>query len=156
MARPPLRRSTTTVALIAVLISVVVWAPIGTVRYRVATAPFPSDFFLLARQDGVLAGQVNIDGTACFWLGDQQHRGMALSWPWGYSARASPVAPALGWTPLASISGLTVYDEGGRRVARIGQRVAMAGGLEPDGVRSIAGCSGFPGYWGVGKVVSAA
>jgi hypothetical protein len=155
MARPPLRRSNVTVALIAVLISVVVWASIGSVKYRLATAPSPSNFILLARADGVLGGQVNLDGTACFWLGDQQHRGMALSWPWGYSARASPVAPALGWTPLASISRLAVYDETGRRVARIGQRVAMAGGLEPEGVRSILGCSGFPGYWGVGKVVGA-
>ena len=153
VARTTLRRFDATVALIIVFVSVGLWASVGTVRYRVATAPFPSSFTLLARAEGVLAGQVNLDGTACLWLGDQHHR-MALSWPWGYTARATPAAVAWGWAHLGPMAHLAVYDERGRRVAAIGQRVAMAGGLEPEGVRSIVGCSGFSGYWGVGMVVS--
>ena len=104
--------------------------------YKIATASVRSDFILLARTEGVLGGRTNPDGTACFWLG-QSDAGVALSWPYGYSARANPLA---------------VYDDSGNRVATVGQRVVMAGGTLADGVSSIPGCSGFTVFWGVGRV----
>jgi hypothetical protein len=106
--------------------------------YKIATASARSDFMNLARADGVIQGQTNSDGTACFWLGTNS-AGEALSWPYGYSARANPLA---------------VYDDSGNRVAVVGHRVTMAGGLMPDSVHSITGCSGFTRFLGVGQVVS--
>jgi hypothetical protein len=138
-----------------VLVSLwVAWAGMGTSHYRISAAPVRTNAILLSRLDGVLAAQANMDGTACFWVGEGPNR-RALSWPWGYTARGSPLAPALGWANLASMSRLAVYDDTGRRVAGIGQRVAMAGGLAGNDVQSIVGCSGFPEYWAVGQVVSA-
>jgi hypothetical protein len=107
--------------------------------YRIATASVRSDFMNMARADGVIQGETNGDGTACFWIGTTS-KGQALSWPYGYSARANPLA---------------VYDDSGNRVAVVGNRVAMAGGLMPDSVHSITGCSGFTQFWGVGEVISA-
>jgi hypothetical protein len=111
----------------------------GGETYRIATAGAPSEFINLARSEGVLLGRANGDGTACFWLGNISD-GRALSWPYGYSARANPLA---------------VYNDAGDRVAAVGQRVTMAGGLMADSVHSITGCPGFTQFWGVGKVVSA-
>lgn len=65
--------------------------------------------------------------------------GSALSWPYGYSARANPLA---------------VYDDSDNRVAVVGDRVTMAGGLMADSVHSITGCLGFTEFWGVGQVVA--
>ena len=62
----------------------------GGITYKIATAAERSDFMHLARTDGVLNGQTNADGTACFWLGDVTS-GVALSWPYGYSARGNPL-----------------------------------------------------------------
>ena len=107
--------------------------------YKIATASVRSDFINLARTEGVLNGRTNLDGTACFWLGQVGAR-VALSWPYGYSARDNPLA---------------VYDDSGNRVATAGERVTMAGGMMADGVSSITGCSGFTLFWGVGRVVSA-
>src|SRR5258708_27189842 len=106
-------------------------APTGE-TYKIATASVRSDAILGARMEGVLQGQVNSDRTACFWIGAST--GMALSWPYGYSARANPLA---------------VYDDARNRVAAVGQRVAMGGGLMADIVRSITGCPGFTEVWGV-------
>jgi hypothetical protein len=93
----------------------------------------------LAIAGGILQGQVNGDGTACFWLGTSSG-GQPLSWPYGYSARANPLA---------------VYDDTGGRVATVGQRVSLTGGRMPDNVHSIAGCAGFTQFFGVGQVGSA-
>lgn len=123
--------------LAAALVFVAACAPSGSgTTYKIATATARSDFMNLARTEGVLNGQTNIDGTACFWLG-QVTAGLALSWPYGYSARDDPLA---------------VYDDSGTRVAAAGQRVVMAGGMMGDSVHSITGCSGFTQLWGVGRV----
>ena len=114
-------------------------ASTATVTYKIATAPAPSTSSNLARADGVLGGQTNGDGSACFWLSTGRDK-IALSWPYGYSARISP---------------LTVYDDTGKPVAEVGEIVTMAGGLLPDSVHSVTGCSGFTKFWDVGKVVSA-
>jgi hypothetical protein len=68
---------------IALLALIVVLAGAGSVGYRIAAAPARSDITLLARLDGVLAGQANPDGTACFWVKDGTDR-TALFWPWHY------------------------------------------------------------------------
>jgi hypothetical protein len=138
---------------VALVLLGVVWAGMGTVTYRLATAPAPSDVMLTARLDGVLAAQANIDGTTCFWVGDGQYR-TALSWPWGYSARGSPLAPAWGWGHADSLSRLAVYDEAGKRIAEVGRRVALGGGLMAEDVKSLRGCSGFPQFWAVGTVIN--
>lgn|GEM_PF-2477164 len=111
----------------------------ATTTYQIATATASSDSINLARSDGVLGGQTNRDGTACIWLINGRDK-IALSWPYGYTARVSP---------------LTVYDGTGKPVAEVGEVVTLAGGLLGGDVRSIPGCSGFTKFWGVGEVVSA-
>ena len=111
----------------------------ATVTYKIATASVSAEAINLARADGALAGQTNRDGTACFWLATGRDE-IALSWPYGYTARISP---------------LTVYDDSGKPVAEVGEIVTLAGGESPDAVHSIAGCTGFTKFWDVGKVVSA-
>ena len=111
----------------------------ATVIYQIATATASSDSTNLARADGVLGGQTNRDGTACIWLINGRDK-IALSWPYGYTARVSP---------------LTVDDGTGKPVAEVGEVVTLAGGPLGGDVRSIPGCSGFTKFWGVGAVVSA-
>jgi hypothetical protein len=93
----------------------------------------------LAGSEGVLAGQINNDGTACFWISNGSTR-TALFWPYGYKAVEPPLA---------------VYDDKDVRVAVVGQRVTMTGGRLPDDVHSVVGCPGFTDFWGVGRVNSA-
>ncbi len=114
-------------------------ASTATVSYKIATASVRSNSINPARADGVLGGQTNGDGSACFWLSTGRDK-IALSWPYGYSARVSP---------------LTIYDDTGKPLAQVGEIVTMAGGLLPDNVHSITGCTGFTKFWGVGEVVSA-
>jgi hypothetical protein len=111
----------------------------GIQTYRIASASVRTDAINLARSDGVLGGQVNADGTACFWIGDGPGK-TALSWPYGYKAHDPPLA---------------VSDDRDMRVAVVGQRVTMAGGLLADDVTSILGCRGFTRFWGVGLVEKA-
>ncbi len=111
----------------------------GIHTYLIATAPMPTEFVHLARADGVLGGQVNGDGTACFWIGDGPGR-IALSWPYGYKAHSPP---------------LGVADDKGMRVAAVGQLVELAGGRLADDTSSIIGCRGFTMAWGVGLVEKA-
>jgi hypothetical protein len=96
--------------------------------YKVATwySPTPS-----ARVNtgvtGLLGGQINADGTACFWLvGDGEDRN-ALEWPSGYSARDKP---------------LSIFDQSGRLVATAGEVVSLGGGMAPEDViaKGISGC----------------
>jgi hypothetical protein len=110
-----------------------------SVPYQIATAKVRSDVSLLARLDGVLNGRTNADGTACLWIG-QGSEAIALSWPFGYSAGGNS---------------LTVYDDSGKGVATVGQRVVFGGGLMADEVHSILGCNGFLNFWGVGFVAEA-
>ncbi len=111
----------------------------ATVSYRIATASVKSDAINLARADGTLGGKTNADGTACVWLATGRDE-IALSWPYGYTARISP---------------LTVFDDTGKPVAQVGEIVTLAGGMPPEDVHSITGCSGFTKFWDVGQVVSA-
>jgi hypothetical protein len=110
----------------------------GIQTYRIASASVRSDAINLAQSDGVLGGQVNPDGTACFWIGDGPGK-TALSWPYGFKGHEPP---------------LSVSDETDTQVAVVGQRVMLAGGLLPDDVSSILGCHGFTIFWGVGLVVT--
>jgi hypothetical protein len=112
---------------------------VGGASYKIAAATARSDYMHLAGAGGILQGQINGDGTASFWLGTSSG-GQALSWPYGYSARDNPLA---------------VYDDAGNRVAAVGQKVTMTGGLMADNVHSITGCSGFMEFFGVGQVDSA-
>lgn len=107
-------------------------------QYEIATTP-PGQATLLARADGVLAGKVNRDGTACFWLsnGDAQ---LLLYWPDGYYAGGAS---------------LTVFDRAGTKRASVGQRVTFAGGLAPDGYATPLGCAPSTHVWIVGEVVAA-
>jgi hypothetical protein len=73
----------------------------------------------------------NADGTACLWVGDGSDR-TAIIWPYGFYADGSPLA---------------VFDSSGHRTATIGQRIKLGGGLEPDSLHSIVGCSGFSQFW---------
>src|SRR5438874_576734 len=98
----------------------------GPQTYRIATASVRSDATHLAGLDGVLRGQSNADGTACFWVGDGSTR-IALFWPYGYKAIVPPLA---------------VYDDKDMLVAVVGQRLTMTGGRLADDVHSIAGCPG--------------
>src|SRR5260370_40123433 len=103
----------------AVLISFVLVAGLSTCvsspprvgSYRIATASVRSDIINMARAEGILNGEANADGTACFWLGPN-NGAQALSWPFGYTAGGSP---------------LSVYDDSGRSVASVGQHVVFAG-----------------------------
>jgi hypothetical protein len=109
----------------------------GIQIYRIATASVRGDATNWAQLDGVLGGQVNPDGTSCFWIGDGPDK-TALSWPYGFKAHAPP---------------LTVSDDREMQMAVVDQRVMLAGGLLPDDVGSILGCQEFTKFWGVGLVV---
>jgi hypothetical protein len=93
--------------------------------YRVATAysSIPGLGFDGGRS-GVLGGQTNPDGTACFWVGSGQDQA-ALVWPEGYSAHGNPLA---------------ISDARGRVLATVGQYVALRGGLAPEGSKPPLGC----------------
>jgi hypothetical protein len=120
----------------------------GWPRYRIAAEERPSQGYLDAESGGVLHGRVNLDGTACLWLGEARVvfglggarvDAVAVFWPYGYSAGGWPI---------------TVYDAAGKRVATDGNRVSVGGGMLPGSVRSITGCSGFAAYWGASPQIS--
>ena len=110
-------------------------AVVGTVifpkTYKVATwySPTPQIGFH-SSTTGVLDGQINADGSACFWLGSGEDR-TALLWPPGYSARDKP---------------LSIFDAKGHMIATVGDLVTFGGGLAPDDViaRGIFGCPTTP------------
>ena len=93
----------------------------------------------LARADGVLEGRLNKDGTACFWIGAGAGR-QQLIWPDGY---------------FAGGASLTVFDKAGTKLASVGQRVTLAGGLASDGVGTPLGCDPALQAWIVGSVIEA-
>ena len=150
------RRPAATATFVAVTVAIVlaaVWASAGTVTYRVATVPAPSNGSQLALATGQLGGQANVDGTACFWLGTGQQE--AILWPYGFTARGSLLSLARPLSAPAPAGRLAVYDHSGRRVAEVGQIVVMGGGVLSNDVRSITGCAGFARVWRVGLVDSA-
>ena len=108
----------------------------GIQTYRVATSAVPGGAAWHALAVGVLGGQVNGDGTACFWIGDGPDM-KALFWPYGYKAHQPP---------------LGVSDETGANVAVVGERVSIGGGLFGEDGSSIVGCRGFTRFWAVGSV----
>jgi hypothetical protein len=103
--------------------------------YRIATHP-ATQFNRDARTGGTLNGVVNTDGTACLWLGEGVDR-IALVWPDGYVARASP---------------LEVLDEHGTQVAVVGSKVTLTGGLGATG--TVTGCESIVQTWAVGQVLA--
>src|SRR5258708_25475034 len=62
----------------------------GGGSYRIASASVRSDIINMARAEGILNGEANADGTACFWLGPN-HGAQALSWPFWCTARGRPL-----------------------------------------------------------------
>jgi hypothetical protein len=106
--------------------------------YKVATwySPTPEIGFL-SSSTGVLRGQTNADGSACFWLGSGEDRA-ALLWAPGYSARDNP---------------LSIFDAKGHRIATVGELVTLGGGLAPDDViaKGIFGCPKTPLVKGVNQ-----
>ena len=120
-----------TIALLVVL---------GTVMfpksYKVATwyATSPSTGSLTSGT-GLLSGQTNVDGSACFWLGSGDDRA-ALLWPPGYSARGNP---------------LSVFDAKGHLIATVGEVITLDGGKAPEDViaMGIFGCPKTPLVRGV-------
>lgn len=106
-------------------------AVLGTVMfpqsYKVATwhGTTPSAGSLTSGS-GLLGGQHNVDGSACFWLGTGDDRA-ALLWPPGYSAGGSP---------------LSIFDEKGQKIATVGEVVTLDGGVAPEDVisKGIFGC----------------
>ena len=87
----------------------------------------------LTGKGGLLAGQTNLDGTACFWLGDAETR-EALMWPPGSVARSEP---------------LRVIDESGHVAATVGEYVSLDGATAaPEAIlgKGILGC---PASWPV-------
>jgi hypothetical protein len=103
-----------TIALLAVL---------GTAMfpksYKVATwyATTPTTGSLTSGT-GLLGGQTNADGSACFWLGSGEDRA-ALLWPPGYSARGNP---------------LSIFDEKGQMISTVGEVVTSDGGVAAEDV----------------------
>ncbi len=119
------------------IVVLVVGCAIGAARtadYAIATQD-SAGFSHAARAGGILHGQVDSDGTACFWLGDGTER-VALIWPPGFTAKANPVS---------------VYDSNDNRVGMIGAQIAVSGGLAPNTV--VFGCAGFTQAWAVGQVI---
>lgn len=86
--------------------------------YKVATHYVPrGGARALTGFGGYLRGQINADGTACFWVGNDPSERTALIWPNGYEARANPV--------------LSIYDENGHVLGSVGQLVEFDGSTAP-------------------------
>ena len=91
-------------------------------RYQVATYP-DTGYYHLAAFHGILAGQANEDGTACFWFDGRPDT--ALIWPSGYTAHGEP---------------LSVLDPQGRPVAVVGREFNGGGGLASQDRIAVSGC----------------
>jgi hypothetical protein len=108
------------------------------IKYKVATTSTSSGFGLNSRLEGQLDGQTNGDGTACFWISNANVTTVLL-WPRGFSAQGDP---------------LEIHDDKGRRLAQVGEQIALRGGrgqTPPAG--PIFGCSGTHQVWVVAEVV---
>ena len=91
----------------------------STPSYKVATWSPPAgagalpEGRALTGVTGLLAGRINADGTACFWLSNEGYQ-PALMWPPRYSAHGNP---------------LTVYSKNGQPVATVGEFVNLDGAV---------------------------
>jgi hypothetical protein len=105
--------------------------------YKVATwyATTTASIGSLSSGTGLLGGQTNADGSACFWLGSGEDRAVLL-WPPGYSARGNP---------------LSVFDAKGHLIATVGEVITLDGGTAPEDViaKGIFGCPKTPLVMGV-------
>jgi hypothetical protein len=90
---------------------------------------------------GRLAGHVNQDGTACFWLHDGEGRTYIL-WPDGWSAHGDP---------------LGVFNQAGARVATVGETLNFGGGMfyETEMKTPVVGCGTVKRAFLVGEVQKA-
>jgi hypothetical protein len=103
-------------------------------KYSIATWAWPvvdgsplAPARALTGKSGLLAGQTNADGTACFWLGDGESR-ETLMWPPGYTARSDP---------------LRAIDDNGHVAATVGEFVSLDGATAaPEAIlgKGILGC----------------
>src|SRR6266550_261025 len=106
--------------------------------YEVATVSTrPSGARMQSEFSGTLGGQVNHDGTACFWLGSGQNR-TVLIWPGGYSGRGAPPS---------------IVDQRGQILASVGQQVTLGGGTISPAASSILGCPPTAEAFEVGEVL---
>jgi hypothetical protein len=106
--------------------------------YKVATvSTWPPGASMQAEFSGILGGQVNHDGTACFWLGNGQSR-TVLIWPGGYSGRGTPPS---------------IVDQRGQILASVGQHVTLGGGTITPVTSYILGCPPAAEAFEVGEVV---
>lgn len=123
-------------ACLAIIFLVSACVPPGPASFAVATAPSsPSDAGWTARLEGVLKGQSNNDGSACFWV-ERDGTKTVLVWPANYSGRGMP---------------LTIVDAKGNKLAGVGQYVILRGGLGPSG--PLVGCSQASRVWIVAEVL---
>ena len=91
---------------------------------RVATYR-PTGSAPVAQIDGVLAGRVNPDGTACFYFDKGDSHQVAIIWPAGASAFAGPLR----------------VSDGRGHTARVGDHVTFGGGVSGDSGRApVLGC----------------
>ena len=114
--------------------------PIGVLNtsYRVATvSTWPPGARMQSEFSGILGGQVNKDGTACFWLGNGQSR-TVLIWPNGYSGRGTP---------------LSIADQRGQILVPVGQEITLGGGRITPAASPILGCPPSAEAFEVGEVV---
>lgn len=90
----------------------------------------------LALLEGPLHGQVNDDGTACFWVERDGYR-TAVMWPKGWSADDHPLRILDDWTHTVARVGDTVSIGGGGSLAPIPHCPASAadGGFYADHVQ---------------------
>lgn len=104
-----------------------------------AMSPRSSDpLGLLARNTGILQGQANSDGTACFWLGTGSNRAVII-WPHGFTARDNP---------------LRLVNGEGREEVRVGEWITLGGGYLPEDQSSaVRGCSGSYRVWLTSSIV---
>ena len=79
--------------------------------------------------NGRLAGVVNRNGTACFWLVTTSNSEIGLLWPPRYTARGNP---------------LTVFNENELAVAAVGQNVTLDGATTAPETTLRTGIPGCP------------
>jgi hypothetical protein len=99
-------------------------------QYRIATYG-KADAYPKAGISGVLFGQANEDGTACFWGGGPPPE-EAFVWPPGYTAGGDP---------------LSVFDAQGRPVAVVGRDFVGGGGVVSLSPVRVLGCAGLRYVW---------
>jgi hypothetical protein len=135
---PATKRFCLTAIVFAVALILISCSGPGISAYKLATVSSSSGLGLNAKLEGPLAGKTNDDGTACLWITDSGVT-TVLIWPQGFSAQGTP---------------LEIHDGKGQRVAQVGHRVALRGGLgQPPPSGSVLGCGEVRRVWIVAEVV---